>query len=208
MLKDRHLTKILMISCYITIFILIPLGQIRPIAVKDSVSKIHEQNYLMSLPKLSDPINDTEAPIISFIKPDINDTVITTRYYDIIVNITDENPPLPGNVSIEVLNGSIVLFNASMLVNEGIQWLFRWDNTSSYINGETYAFRVVAKDSSLNENIGISSEIRVFLNVFASRSPGLLNGILYIIAVCIIFALIMVYIRRRALISTNKTKKL
>ncbi|MHA2390563.1 MAG: hypothetical protein ACXAEX_01225 [Promethearchaeota archaeon] len=184
-----------------------PLRQIGFLTEKNSDSKINQKNNPLFIPYLSDPNNDTEAPIISFIKPDVNNTVITTRYYEIIVNITDENPPLPGNVSIEVLNFSTSLFNASMLVYEGTLWFFDWDNTSSYINGETYGFKIRAKDSSSSENIGISNELFVILNVYATSSPSLLNGILYIVAVSAIFALLMVYLRKRALVSSPKAKK-
>ncbi|MHA2005890.1 MAG: hypothetical protein ACW980_01125 [Promethearchaeota archaeon] len=141
--------------------------------------------------------NDTTAPIITFIKPDINDTIITTSYFDIIVNVTDLNAPLPGSVSIEISQNNTSLFNASMMLNEGSEWFFFWDNISSYPNGETYVVKVRARDSSLNNNLGISDDLSILVAIYQSRSPELLNAVLYIIFVCVIFALIIVYFNRK-----------
>ncbi|MFX1281396.1 MAG: hypothetical protein ACFFA3_18760 [Promethearchaeota archaeon] len=148
---------------------------------------------------------DINPPLISFIKPDTNDTIITRKYFDIIVNITDENPPLSGNVSIEIFNSSISFFKASMIKFEEDQWFFTWDNVTSYTNERSYNFRVTAKDSSSNENTGISEVVSVFLDVYISRTPGLINGILYVIMASLIIAGIMAYFnKKRTLISHRK----
>lgn len=148
---------------------------------------------------------DTSPPVISFIKPDTNDTIITNKYFDIIVNITDENPPSYGNVSIEIFNSSVSFFRASMIEFEENQWLFIWNNITSYQNHNSYNLRVTAKDSSSNENTGISEVISVYLEVYISRHPGLINGILYVIMVTLIIAGIMAYFnKKRNLLSHRK----
>ncbi len=141
--------------------------------------------------------DDTTAPVITFVKPDTNDTSIRTRYYDFIVNITDANPPLPGNVTIEISNASISFFNASMLYDQGIQWFFSWENTTSYPNENTYIIRVRAIDSSSNENAGLSNDLSVFLDINEGGGFDTLNFVLYIIAVVFIFALIMLYFNKK-----------
>lgn len=142
--------------------------------------------------------NDTTAPVIVFIKPDINDTTFTGKSYDIIVNITDDNPPLPGNVSIEVSNATTSLFNASMINDEGSEWSFTWDNITSYPNHMTYFFKVTAKDSSVNENLGMSGVIYTYMAVYSSDFLGFLYGILYIIMVSVVIACIWVYFTRKS----------
>ncbi len=148
--------------------------------------------------------NDTTAPVIVFIKPDINDTLFTGKSYDIIVNITDDNPPLLGNVSIEVLNATTSLFNASMINDEGSKWSFTWDNITSYPNHMTYFFKVTAKDSSVNENLGMSGVIYIYVAVYTSRSPGYLYGILYLIIASVVIASIFVYFTRKHAYSSSK----
>ena len=140
---------------------------------------------------------DNSSPVIAFIKPDNNDTIITGKYFDIIVNITDENPPLPGNVSIEISNATVSLFNASMTIDAGDQWFFIWDNITSYPNEITYTFRVTAKDSSTNENVGMSGLISVYVDIYSSRNPGFINGIIYIIVASLLIAGILVYFNRK-----------
>lgn len=141
--------------------------------------------------------NDTTTPVITFIKPDINDTSIRISYYEFIVNITDVNPPLPGNVTIEIANASTSFFNASMLYEQGDLWFFPWENLTSYPNEKTYIIRVRATDSSSNENEGLSNDISIILNVYNARVPNLINSIFYIIAVIVIIAVIMVYINKK-----------
>jgi len=142
--------------------------------------------------------NDTAAPIITFINPEVNYTSIRTGFYEFIVNITDTNPPLPGNVSIEISNTSASLFNASMNLSEDSIWFFSWDNLTSYPNNETYVIRITAKDSSSNENYGFSNKMNVILDFYTENPPPLLNIILFVIAVGAIFALIMVYINKKS----------
>lgn len=139
--------------------------------------------------------NDTDAPVIVFIKPDINDTTVTGKFYEIIVNITDDNPPLPGNVSIEISNATTSLFNASMI--KGVEWFFIWDNITSYPNHITYFFKVTAIDSSVNENIGMSGVIYIYVAVYSSNSPGFLYGILHIIIASMLIACILVYFNKK-----------
>ena len=132
--------------------------------------------------------NDTTAPIITILNPDINNTLIKTVSYEFIVNITDANPPLPGNVSIEISSTSASLFNASMILGEDDIWFFFWDNLTSYPNSETYVIRITAKDSSSNENYGFSNYFNVILAYYDEEPPSLINVIFYVIAVVVIFA--------------------
>jgi len=146
------------------------------------------------------PSNDTTAPIITFIQPEINNTIIRINSYTIIVNITDENPPLFGNVTIQISNFSIFLFNASMGFIGGNQWNFNWDNISSYPNKfyNGYIIQIEAIDSSSNYNFGKSGEFYIYLNV-PGDSPGILTIFLYLILVCLVFAGIVVYLNRKIL---------
>ena len=91
------------------------------LSYNDSVNILREENYSFTIKTAN---GDTSSPVISFLKPDTNNTKITGNYYEIIVNITDENPPLPGNVSIEISNATVSLFNASMTYDEGDQWFY------------------------------------------------------------------------------------
>ena len=141
--------------------------------------------------------NDTTNPIITFVKPDINDTSIRTRYYEFIVNITDANPPLLGKVIIEISNANTSFFNASMLYDQGGLWFFSWDNLTSYPNEESYTIRVRATDSSSNENSGLSNDLFIILSVYNARVPDLLNAVFYIIFVIVMIALIMVYLNKK-----------
>ncbi|MFX0165346.1 MAG: hypothetical protein ACFE9V_08500 [Candidatus Hodarchaeota archaeon] len=151
--------------------------------------------------------NDTTPPVIIFIQPETNNLTIKSKSYDIIVNITDSNPPLPGNVSLEISNASTSLFNSSMTLFGEDEWFFTWDNISSYPNREVYSFKVKAKDSSVNENIGISPVINVYVEI--SKSPGILSIIFYIVAASLLIAGISVYINKkhRHLISREDNSK-
>lgn len=146
------------------------------------------------------PSNDTTAPVITFIQPEINNTIIRIKSYTIIVNITDENPPLFGNVTFQLSNFSTFLFNASMSFMGGNQWNFNWDNISLYPNKfyTVYILQIIAIDSSSNYNLGMSGEIYIYLNV-PGESPGILNIFLYLIIVCLLFAGIIVYLNRKIL---------
>ncbi|MHA2036473.1 MAG: hypothetical protein ACW972_05635 [Promethearchaeota archaeon] len=141
--------------------------------------------------------DDNNAPIITFVKPDSNDTSIVIAFYDFIVNVTDDNPPSPGNVTIEISNASTSFFNASMLFFQGIQWFFSWENSTSYPNEKTYIIRVRAIDSSSNANAGLSADLSVFLDIREGGGLSILNFVIYIIAVVFIFALIMLYFNKK-----------
>jgi hypothetical protein len=143
------------------------------------------------------PVNDTSEPTIEFIKPIFVNTLISQKSYDIIVNITDDNPPLPGNVIIQISNDSALFFNASMSLTTDNTWIFNWDNLTSYENQENYTIQVWAMDSSSNANHNWSDEYYVFLSI--QESPGIFNILIYIIFVSIIFAGVMVYLNRKIL---------
>jgi hypothetical protein len=157
-------------------------------------------NYNKELNISQGPSNDTTAPIITFIKPEINDTIIRIKSYTIIVNITDENPPLFGNVTFQLSNFSNFLFNASMSFMGGNQWNFNWDNISLYPNEYYigYIVQIIAVDSSSNYNLGTSGKFYIYLNV-PSNTPGILNIYLYLIMVCLVFAGVVVYLNRKLL---------
>lgn len=148
--------------------------------------------------------NDTDAPVIVFIKPRINDTTVTGKTYDIIVNITEDNPPLPGNVSIEVSNSTTPLFNASMINDGGSEWSFTWDNITSYTNQVTYFFQVTAIDSSVNENSGMSGVIYIFVAISSSNFLGFLQGILFIVLASVLIAGVLVYINKKIAGSSSR----
>jgi len=169
----------------------------------------HDYGYITEEDKSSFTVksanNDTDPPVITFIKPDNNDSIITGNNYDIRVNVADVNPPLQGNVSIEISNATVSLFNASMLKDEGDQWFFIWDNITSYPNEVTYTFEVSAKDSSSNENVGMSGLLSVYVEIYSSRNPGFINGVIYIIIASLLIAGILVYFnRKRAFLTPSR----
>ncbi|MFW9999190.1 MAG: hypothetical protein ACFE9Q_05140 [Candidatus Hodarchaeota archaeon] len=141
------------------------------------------------------PTNDTTAPIITFLQPSSNNSVINKKVYKIIANVSDDNPPLFGNVTIQISNSTSFLFNATMIYNGESQWSFNWNNISLYQNRIVYIFQVWAKDSSLNENNSWSKEFYIFLNI--SSTPPLLLMIIYFIIVGIIFAAVTVYLNKK-----------
>ncbi|MFW9818573.1 MAG: hypothetical protein ACFFE5_03100 [Candidatus Thorarchaeota archaeon] len=147
-----------------------------------------------------DPNNDTIAPVIILIQPENNNTIIRIKSYNIIANITDENPPVFGNVTLQISNFTHSLFNASMNFDGGDQWSFSWDNISLYPNKfyRGYIIQITAIDSSSDYNIGMSEKIYIYLNVHGD-SPGVLNIFLYLIIVCLLFAGIVVYLNRKIL---------
>ena len=160
------------------------------------------QNLLFT-PKIAN--NDTTPPIIKFIYPQFNNSVITQPTYDIIVNVTDTNPPLPGNVIIQISNYTSFLFNATMNNNSGNLWSFNWYNISLYPNREIYIFKVWARDSSLNGNHNWSEAFYVYIAL--SRDPPLINLVLYLIAVIVIFSAITVYFNKKALSQSSKKER-
>jgi len=167
-------------------------------------SNISFQKYL---PFVSVPGNDTTVPVIAYIQPDTNNTIITMSYFEFIVNITDDNQPLPGNVSIEISNSTTSFFNATMIFNGGSVWFFNWDNISSFINGKTYIVRIWSKDSSSNENVGLSNVLYVILDLYVSSSISFISGILYILAVSVIIILIIAYLNKKVIGNSSKTKQ-
>ena len=192
-LRKRNFFILLIIIAYsvnFSIFLLSP-----NILCKNNSNDVAEN---VTLPdNIKSANGDTIAPVITFVRPDINGTSIRTSYYEFIINITDANPPLPGNVTIEIANASASFFNASMLYDQGDIWFFSWENLTSYPSGETYIIRVRATDSSSNENEGLSNDLSITLNVYNTRTPNLINAIFYIIAVIVIFAVVMIYINKK-----------
>ncbi len=208
----RKARNFLLIFFLLNIVFLIPVGQIWHWSINSnyfSRDNDHERSYTSFQkysPFVSAPGNDTAVPVIVFIQPDTNNTKITTRDFDFIVNITDDNQPLPGNVSIEISNSTTSFFNASMILFRGSEWFFNWDNISSFTNGKTYSVQIRAKDSSSNENVGLSNVLHVIVDVYISRSPSFMSGILYILAAIVIIALIMVYFNKKRLVTSSKIK--
>lgn len=190
--KRKTKIVLLFIICFATLTVLIiPQTPLTTIGTDDIMDERKSPYTIKSAN------NDTDAPVIMFIKPNINDTTITVKYYDIIVNIIDDNPPLPGNVSIEISNATASLFNASMIKDEGSEWFFIWDNITSYPNHITYLFKVTAKDSSVNENIGLSGVIYIYVEIYYSNPLGFLYGILSIVMASMLIACVLVYFTRK-----------
>lgn len=146
------------------------------------------------------PTNESNAPIITFIKPEISGIVITKNSYTIIANITDENPPLFGNVTFQISNLTNFLFNATMDYDGLNQWSFKWDNITSYPNQfyREYIIRIWAIDSSTESNIGKSEDYYIYLNL-PGETPGLINVIIYITAVVLIIAGLVFYMNKKLL---------
>ncbi len=144
--------------------------------------------------------NESIAPIITFIKPEISGYVITQKSYKIIANITDENPPLFGNVTFQISNLTNFLFNATMDYEGLNQWSFTWDNISSYPNQfyKEYIIRIWAIDSSTERNIGQSEDFYIYLNL-PGNTPGLINVIIYLSVVVLIIAGLVVYMNKKLL---------
>ncbi|MFW9989467.1 MAG: hypothetical protein ACFFC3_12500 [Candidatus Odinarchaeota archaeon] len=138
---------------------------------------------------------DTMSPVITFIQPLENYTRITTGQFNIIVNISDENPPLIGNVIIRISNLTNLLFNASMNKENEIQWSYNWNNISAYPNWEEYIIQIWANDSSLTKNLGKSEEFYIYLNL--SNGPEIWNIIIYLIVVSLIFAGLVIYLNKK-----------
>ncbi len=151
------------------------------------------------------PINDTTAPIIIFIQPTENNTIIKQKSYNIIVNITDDNPPSYGNVTIQISNQTSFLYNDTMNYDGGRQWSYNWDNISLYPNYNFYNIKIWAKDSSPNENHIWSDEFQIVIRI--STGPSFLHFLLYIVVVSVIFSLIIVYMNKKAIFRTSKKQK-
>jgi len=151
--------------------------------------------------------NDTVAPVITFVQPSMNNSVIKKDFYEIIVNISDDHLPVSGNVIVQISNISTSLLNATMALEADELWFFNWENISSYPNYEFYKIEVWAKDSSLNGNNNWSRAYYVILSLSEKLSPGILNVAIYIFFVCLIFALIFVYFRKKSAFIRPTEKK-
>ncbi len=151
------------------------------------------------------PINDTSPPAITFIQPNSTNALVVIKSYYIFVDITDDNPPLQGDVIIQVSNQSTILFNATMILMMNSLWRFNWNNLTSYPNQENYTLRVWAKDSSPNGNSKWSDEYFIFVSI--PRSPGILQIVIYIIFVPLIIASILVYLNKKVSGKSGKKKR-
>jgi len=148
------------------------------------------------------PVNDTTPPVITFIQPNSTNELVAIKTYYIIINITDNNSPIQGDVIIQVSSHSNFLFNASMILIGYSQWRFSWINLTSYPNQENYTLKVWAKDSSPNGNTVWSEEYSIFVNI--QNSLGILQLAIYIIIASTIFACILVYINKKGIIKSVK----
>ncbi len=160
--------------------------------------------YSQMLSSAQNPINDTTAPKIIFIQPS-NNSIISQKSYNIIINITDDSAPLPGNVIIQISNFTTPLFNASMSSTVDDYWIFNWNNLTSYANRETYILQVWAMDSSLNGNFDWSEEYYIYINT--QNSPGILTMILYLIIFSALFAVVCVYLDKRTVYKLSKKER-
>ncbi len=151
------------------------------------------------------PINDTSPPDITFVQPNAPDALVAIKTYDIFVNITDDNPPLQGDVIIRVSNQSTILFNSPMILIINSIWRFTWNNITSYPNQQNYTLRVWAKDSSPNKNSEWSEEYFIFVSI--PSSPGKLQDVINIIFISILFASVMVFLNKKVLSKSGKKKR-
>ncbi len=192
--KEFKKTVIPKLTIFITLFLIISIAHfyINLGNLKETENNLDNYEGLLFTQA---PVNDTTVPIITFIQPSDNFTIINRNSYTFIVNISDDNLPSYGNVTIQISNNTNVLFNALMNQEGGSLWNFNWNNISLYPNYNIYKIKVWAKDSSPNENYSWS--VYFYLTVSISTGPPILNVVLYIIAVSFIFAAIMVYINRK-----------
>ena len=122
--------------------------------------------YIEDIKPAQSTFNETNAPIIRFIQPTLNNTIIDQSSYTFIVNITDENPPLFGNVTLRISNSTEIFFDVSMSYNGDSMWSFTWNNISFYPNQfySEYFIRVRAIDNSSHHNLGFSEVYYIYLN--------------------------------------------
>ncbi len=149
---------------------------------------------------------DTTAPIIIFLQPLVNNTIIKPTTYTIKANISDDNPPLYGNVTLQMSNHTAFLFNVTMEYDGENLWSFKWDNISSYSNLDVYIIQVWAKDSSPTENQGKSNEFYIYLSIITD-APGILTILLYVFAVSIIFAGVIVCLNKKLMPKSLRKKR-
>lgn len=189
--KERNYLKIIIcITLFLTVTYVQFFNYLSNLAENES---IFFDNGSLLVAQGSD--DDTTEPVITFIQPDYNNTIITTTTYRIIANVSDDNPPVYGNVTLQISNQTDFLFNATMNYDGENQWRFFWDNISLYPNYNIYKIKVWAKDSSPNENYSWSEEFYIYIRI--STAPSFLHFLLYILVVCLIFAGITVYLNRK-----------
>ena len=149
---------------------------------------------------------DLIRPNITFIEPSTNNSIIEVKSYEIIVNITDENPPTPGNVSIEISNYTTALFSAPMNYSGDNLWNFIWNNVSDYESYLICVIHIWAKDSSPNENVSWSDPWYVIIIINEPIGTNIFLSIIYIIVVVFMFALAIVILNKRVLHKTLRKK--
>ncbi|MEE9379246.1 MAG: hypothetical protein V3V33_14580, partial [Candidatus Lokiarchaeia archaeon] len=191
--KDKKRNFLKIIIC-ITLFLTVTYVQIFNYLSNPSENEIFFfDNKSLLVAQGSD--DDTTEPVITFVQPDDNNTRITTTTYRIIANVIDVNPPVYGNVTLQISNQTNFLFNATMNYDGENQWSFNWDNISLYPNYNIYKMKVWVKDSSPNENYSWSEEFYISLSI--STGPSFLHFLLYILVVCLFFAGIVVYLNKK-----------
>lgn len=190
------------------IFFLIALNSLFLIEQKPFISISNTKIEHKNIQKIKNSANnDSVAPVITFIQPSENESIIKKNFIEIVVNISDDNPPESGNVIVQISNITTPLFNATMAIEGDGIWFFNWNNISSYPNYEVYKIEVWAKDSSLNSNTNWTKAYYVIMNRPEKLTPNILSVAIYIFFVCIIFALIFVYFRRKSAFIRTTEKK-
>lgn len=202
-LKKKNKSNLLKPIIFITLFLAITSFQIFNYLGNQNEN---QNNYFDNEGLFIAQIPDTTAPIITFHQPLENNTIIHTKSYTIKVNISDDNPPSYGNVTLQMSNHTTFLFNATMEYDSENQWSFKWDNISSYSNLKAYIIQVWAMDSSPTENQGKSNEFYIYLSISAD-TPGILNLFLSVLPIAIIFAGIMVCINKRMMPKSSRKKE-
>ena len=201
-LKKKNKSNLLKPIIFITLFLAITSFQIfNYLGNKNE----NQDNYFNNEGLFLAQLPDTTAPIITFLQPLENNTIIQTSTYTIKANISDDNPPLYGNVTLQISNHTAFLFNVTMEYDGENQWSFKWNNISAYPNLKTYIIQVWAKDSSPTKNQGKSNEFYIYLSI--ADAPGILSVLLYIFAISLIFAVIIVYLNKKLLPKSSKKKR-
>ncbi|MBA7649873.1 hypothetical protein ES703_57672 [subsurface metagenome] len=202
-LKKNNKSNLLKPIIFITLFLAITSFQIFNYLGNQNEN---QNNYFNNEGLFIAQESDNTEPIITFLQPLENNTLIQTTTYTIKANISDDNPPLYGNVTLQMSNHTTFLFNVTMEYDGENQWSFKWDNISSYSNLDVYIIQVWAKDSSPNENQGKSNEFYIYLSI-KTDAPGILIILLYVFAVSIIFAGIIVCLNKKLMPKSLKKKE-
>ena len=199
-LKKKNKSNLLKPIIFITLFLAITSFQIfNYLGNLNEIQTNYFNNEGLSIAQ------DTTSPIITFLQPLENNTIIQTSTYTIKANISDDNPPLYGNVTLQISNHTAFLFNVTMEYDGENQWSFKWNNISAYPNLKTYIIQVWAKDTSPTKNQGKSNEFYIYLSI--ADAPGILSVLLYIFAISLIFAVIIVYLNKKLLPKSSKKKR-